>query len=275
MRGRYLWIIALAGMMFTAWSCEEVSDSNDIPYVQHLVVYSYLKPNDAGTLVSVRRTLPVSQSYTDSDAWITDANVTLTSDGQTYSLVHVSADQYVLNDITIQSGKTYHLEVLWRRLHTAATTTVPFPAPIDTGRVEFIWDSYGYVDAVAWLNTHVSQRSALLATYMYRYKDTTYVRDTNWMFGGVNFRDVTLAEPGQSDSVRFRTYSNVNTNFEYRAVLYTYDPAYYEFAQTYYRDGDDGGPFGSGGTNPKWNLDGDGIGLFIGVATAQRDIPFP
>jgi hypothetical protein len=57
------------------------------------------------------------------------------------------------------------------------------------------------------------------------------------------------------------------------AVLYTFDPQFYDYYQTFNSSQDfEGGPFSSGGETIAWNVSGDGIGMFIGRARAERRI---
>jgi hypothetical protein len=184
--------------------------------------------------------------------------------------------------LPIQTGKRYTLDVSWHGLHTSGSTEIPVAAPIDTGRVSIVTDEFGYSQAIVWWYTHVPKPVALLATYEYKHhltawdsiymeRDPNYRPDTFWHSMGVEYYDVALAKAVDRDSAGFHAYGSIDPDEDYRAVLYTYDAGFYEFARTYRRYYDDS-PFGSGGTNPRWNLDGDGIGLFIGVAATRRPI---
>jgi hypothetical protein len=57
----------------------------------------------------------------------------------------------------------------------------------------------------------------------------------------------------------------------YVASVTAFDKAYYTYALTRSRGQQASNLFGgTNGENVVWNIKGDGIGLFIGVATAQR-----
>jgi hypothetical protein len=262
--------------------CEVVVDSTELPYTPHIVVNAILSTDDSLTEIELSKTLPLSQPYTRDAAWITDATASITFDGVQYPLRYLGEGKYMAEGLPIQTGKRYTLDVSWHGLHTSGSTEIPVAAPIDTGRVSIVTDEFGYSQAIVWWYTHVPKPVALLATYEYKHhltawdsiymeRDPNYRPDTFWHSMGVEYYDVALAKAVDRDSAGFHAYGSIDPDEDYRAVLYTYDAGFYEFARTYRRYYDDS-PFGSGGTNPRWNLDGDGIGLFIGVAATRRPI---
>jgi hypothetical protein len=267
--------------LLTVAGCEVVTDSTDLPYTPHLVVYGLLTTDDSAVTVEIRKTLPLSDIYHDENAWIPDAQVSIVVEGISYTLQHTFGPYYSSDRLRIEPGKRYTLNVEWNGLHTSGSTVVPTPSPIDTGRFEVTLDDFGYPRATIWLMTHVDRPVALLGTYEYQRKlstwdsiqmakDPRYVPDTAWHVNNVYYNETSLATASAIDSVSFSAYGELYSNENYRAVLYTYDPSFYEFARTYDRYSDDS-PFGTGGTNPNWNLDADGIGLFVGVSVTHRD----
>lgn len=274
-----LFFVAVAGVLI---GCEVVTDSKDIPYTPHLVVYGLLSTEDTGVTVEVRRTLPLSKAYIETDAWITDARVAVTVDGKSYDLAYIDSGHYVANGLRVETGKTYHLDVDWNGLHTSGETTIPAPSPIDTGFYNISLDEWGYPSATVWLMTHVSSPVALLGAYEYQRtltaydslrmaQDPFYRPDTSWHSDGVYYSNIALATAAPIDSVSFRFYGDIYNGENYRAVLYTYDRSFYEFARTYNRHDDDS-PFGSSGINPHWNMTGDGIGIFVGAAVTTKPV---
>jgi hypothetical protein len=67
----------------------------------------------------------------------------------------------------------------------------------------------------------------------------------------------------------FWIYPESDSNFAISATISSFDAPYYDFLQTYSNSSNRGSVFGTGGANPKWNVTGDGIGMFIGMASTQ------
>ncbi|HZV13138.1 MAG TPA: hypothetical protein VFA55_07975 [Candidatus Kapabacteria bacterium] len=123
-----LLLVSVFAALFASWliSCQDVPP---VAYIQQIVVQGYLFANRPIDSIIVDRSLPVNLFYDRDSAGITDAQVTITVDSKTYSLVPYTKEpgSYYLPDTTmlVRSGKTYYLQIQYNGQTVTAQTTVP------------------------------------------------------------------------------------------------------------------------------------------------------
>ena len=104
----------------------------DLPpndYIERIVVEGFLITNHGVDSIIIRKSLPVNVAYDPQVAGIVHAQVTITVDGNVYTLMEkdTTSGFYYLpaSVLTIRSGKTYNLEIHTGDAVVKASTIVP------------------------------------------------------------------------------------------------------------------------------------------------------
>src|SRR5581483_5992553 len=286
----FLGVLACSG-------CEQIVDSSDLPYKDELVINATL---EAGKPIAVKISHMLPLTSSNSDTIISDVQATISTNGITVPLYFNSSYGFTplyspKDSLVAVSGQRYALDVQWHGLHAFATTTVPFAVPIDSVQLlNYSIGEYGNYYVTAALGVHPPANLSFLASYAMKSRQLTWhdsvvykgdsaifigdtIWDTAWMFQPVQYWQAERSEDAGTDGELWVQYTNDvkydPANEYYDAVLYTFDRPFYDFAISYDRSqGND--IFASGGANPRWNIQGDGIGIFIGMARSTKAINF-
>lgn len=281
-------IFLLAGGLTLA-ACEQVVPADDLPYTNQLVIKGILVAGEKPDSISITHTLPLNQNYTIDAASTPGATATITVDGQSWPLTYIGGGFYRAAGIdSVRAGKTYTIDVQWNGLHASASTLVPgYPnitnVTLSAPRIDTMIYTYygsGYQDTS--ISIHGQARMQLVPTPNAAYR---ILRDSIWSdsvyshytvspdYSGSSYQEFTLSSDAAPDGTIL--INNVwylsqydTTSYSVDMTIAAYDRAYYEFIRTYQSYDNSGDIFGSGGTNPKWNITGDGIGIFIGEVTS-------
>jgi hypothetical protein len=219
---------------------------------------------------------------------------------------------YEAPGLTVQAGKTYTLRVEWQGKVATAETIVPAAPIVEQSRLTFSRTSEFTTNASIFLTgdtTRLLPRGGMIAvvpattavvtlnvrarsTEMYRVF-SFIVRDaqTRDSLGGDAALGVQNAQSGASASsgtVTLRqTISLVRrfppANFILPArifpptasgsvIVQAADSAYYDYVISNARANSGNNPIGAEGINPRWNVKGDGIGLFIGTSQTRLTV---
>lgn len=270
-------IIAL-GVAFSA--CEEVLDAEGLPYVERLVVDAILAPGIPADSIYIRRTLPLSGAYDKSKAILTDITGYVESEGRQYPLVHIDSSRYRATGLVPESGKRYKLVAQWRGKNIQAETTVPYTPELDTAILRLgNKQSQGYDDRYYDTLTVVvrprgSEVYAVEARVEYDRGLGGY-QSLNLTYDEVIARATDL-EPDGKVHLNYRAYHifDVNAGFVDKnlIILYAFDEPFYDYYFSITNDDNDAGPFASGNRPIYWNVQGDGIGIFMGRAITVREL---
>ncbi|HET6399804.1 MAG TPA: DUF4249 family protein [Candidatus Kapabacteria bacterium] len=281
--------LALAAI---ATGCENVVPATDLPYVNHIVIRGFLNADEPIDSISVTHTLPLSVQYDPNQAAIPNAQVSITVDGRSIPLQSIGLGFFTdpLHD-TVQSGKTYSIDVQWNGLHAWASTLVPNPPAIPIFQFDNIgWDTEIYRYNSYYSDTFFSFGGTLEAgiepvtageAYSLVYDsiadvDSNY-SEASYYIGGDLYNLYPASEVNSAGFLpifQFESLDPRDSNYFVSAVVESYDGAYYNFIKTYNNFGNSGDIFGTGGANPQWNISGDGIGIFIGTAETRRNSTF-
>jgi hypothetical protein len=308
-RSYKFWIPANAGMTKCAYfllfllalsGCEVVTDTNGLPYQDLIVVKGYVQDGQPVDSILFTQTLPLNVTYTNAQTIISGVSGYISVDGQQYPLQYADSGYYNCPGLVGHAGKTYALDASWNGLHVHGVTTVPILPVIDSvyltpGRTDtnqgfidsfYVNDTIHYdtafttynVVGALWVYTESIKGAALSINYDYYHSLGTLTNDSEWfpgiIYGGGEpvYLDTSMKGSiwASSPFSLFGTDS-IARGQKYRADVYSYDPAYYNFLQTQYNSQYNNGVFSSGGgLNPDWNVSGDGFGIFIGVSEAHK-----
>jgi hypothetical protein len=257
--------------------CEEAIDP-DNPFVERLVVNSTLTAGDTSIRVSFSKTLPLDRPAVREQGWLDDLSAVIVSgrDAGTVRLpLRYSGDSgiYVATGFGSLIPGYYRLEAEWHGLRVVAETTVPRPVPIEEARIISRPDPYGREDSSRTFDVRFRPLDDNVYRLSYRRKDIGG-RDGITIPGhGMIARRKDTSEAGEIVlAYDAYLYDPVEQIEESEAVLHTIDAPYYDFFQTYYLRDEGDGPFSTGSDLTRWNVQGDGIGMFIGQAISTKRI---
>ncbi len=211
-----------------------------------------------------------------------------------YGTLEDQPTYYHAPELIVQAGKTYTLNVKWQGLQATATTIIP-PAPeVLTSNPVF---SGVRVDSA---RRTISENGVVRQYMQYRYDGEIVFRakpspqiywrlESPALLQAQNLQPLSLPLAGLgytvsqntpigNNEIEVRTNSFVLLpvppsvtslkNLAFRGTVFGYDEAYVRYLQTSGRGFGGTGLFGASGQNPTWNVQGQGVGLFIGQSTA-------
>jgi hypothetical protein len=199
---------------------------------------------------------------------------------------------YEAPGLTAQAGKTYALRVRWENKEATASTRVPFPPELNDAAVEWRPEPFRYVQPRPQTFPATGVVPSLLATAhasvrardgeAYRIatfaaEDTVSRRSTSNIIA-VGTSTLFAGAPGAALAIRSQTRFFLAGDSIFKPIIFTlatantvsslhivaHDGALLRYVETQARNSPTGSPFGGSGQNPLWNVEGDGIGLFIG-----------
>lgn len=267
MNNRFFALILLIALGCIFSACEEIADPDGLPYVERLVVQATVSPNEALDSIFIRRTLPLTGRYDSVKAMLSDVIGSVEVDGQSYPLVYMGESRYAAEGLVGESGKTYKLSAEWHGKKVTATTTIPFPAVIESvtaRRVDWQgqpqYNNYDSIGAIVQPRGNEVYGLEIYARYGSSYNYHSIIN--------LNYEEVVRrASQTESDGKVHLIYDGYPRDLDLkntRLTVYSFDAPFYDFYFSFYssRDGDDF--FFGGGQPVYWNIQGDGIGIFIG-----------
>ncbi len=273
----YVLVLCLIASFITG--CEETVENPDLPYEEKIVIGAYLVAGEKEVFVNVSKTLPLTQKYTVEASTLSDAVVTIICpEGSFNALYDTRTKSYRTTIPTISVGARYELDVKWKGKKAKANTRIPgLPSVLNLSA------TVDYQD-----NSRYSRYYSLTCDF---------TNDPNICVGLLS--DM-LSSEKRSDSVtREYTYNILNSFYNAKTAIgngeyirlkkkpnyYFYETEYYKYYSLFFAAfdapyhamnlsgngyGNDDSIFGSSGSNPKFNISGEGIGYFIGVNVFPR-----
>jgi hypothetical protein len=243
-------------------SCEEdVVDTSGITYKEQLVIKAFLFAGENATNIQITRTLHPLENYEYEKALVKDAKVAIIHNNQRYNLAYNSYSQtYENSEIIFKEGETYYLDASWKNLKATSRTTIP-AFEIAKTYYNFERDKEGYywlmlINAVPTGNNYCSFGGVVS-------EQNTYM-DYDGLID--NFSDASLSVicgvrwfSSIADSSYQISLAKQDTYF-----LTAFDRSLWDYKTTRWAGSSGEDIFGNSGANVKWNINGDGIGLFIG-----------
>lgn len=267
----FLFFFLLLGLAVIT-GCEESFAPDDIPYVERMVVYGIINAGQPADSIRFTRTLPLNTVYDTADAELTDVTGVIETDGKSYPLRHIGHGFYNAEGLVTASGQQYTLRATWKGLSISSSTTIPpFPIVDSVAMIEGEVFEGGFSTFAIWAYT----RSTRGMVYSIAYNLTDTVNDIRYisLYNYVNdvwhWRDTTV-----NGSVILKTNDGFlspgnDKVFKGNVTVVAWDEPYYDYYRTYYYGNNDGNLFGSNQGAINWNIEGDGIGLFIGQSATE------
>ena len=269
-----------------------------LSFEEKIVIHGVLKAGEPVRDIAISKSLPALSAISDSATAIYDARGTLSVNGRTFPLalqsdVQSGASLYTaLNNgapIIAEAGAMYTLNVQWEGKSAEAQTSVPTAPQVQDTRLlqrEILsLTSATYIPGTQPVTT--TRRDTLLSAEISiiplpetAYRASVYLADVrgNTLTGSYDGSLVLSTNATNIASALVSGLLPLQTQVFSRAMpvrtiatVTAFDKAYYDYALTRSRGQQAANLFGgTNGENVLWNVRGDGIGLFIGVAAVQR-----
>lgn len=210
---------------------------------------------------------------------------------------------YAVPGLVAISGKTYLLEARWQGKIATAQTQIPRAVqlirPLET-RTTFdtvvnVNVARGTSVRTVFIEKNLRIKTAVISRKGEVYEPWVYaiqsrVPQTITYNSSTSSRNTRVFQPShtaQTDELLLETTYTLYTfrsgspdpnplaDSKFVYVVHSYDDVYYDYITTLSRARSGGGILGSNGFNPLWNIQGDGIGIFIGMTAKEFTISNP
>lgn len=269
-----------------------------LSFEEKLVIRGVIEAGKPIGNIAISKSLPALNALSDSSGAVYDAVGTLSVNGRTFPLrlqnrTTSGASLYTaLNNgvpIIAESGSQYTLSVQWNGKSAEAQTGVPAAPNLQSVRLlrrEILSLTSATIIpgtqpvTTTRRDTLYGAEITILPLAETAYRASIYLADvqgnplTESYDGGLAFSTNATNIPSNlvSGLLPLQTQAlSRSMPVGYTATVTAFDKAYYTYALTRSRGQQTSNLFGgTNGENVLWNVKGDGIGLFIGVATVQR-----
>lgn len=253
-------------------SCEDLVVENNLNYTEKIVVRSII---EAGKPIQLflAKTLPPTEAFDTSKAYIPDAVVVITSGTIIDTLRYKSGGIFRSLQQNGRNGQKYSMRILADGKTLFAETEVPFTTTFQAGKLITQVVSPG--DTIYYMEGVLTPRSGAVYGSTWSVIDgqtSTVIEDT------VLNTLVRERDKNQLGHLIIRT-RNIPKQIvnEYRRSLYirvhAFDEDFYNFFLTQDANNATSNIFSQSGTNLRWNVTGGGIGMFLGKSDFVIRIP--
>ena len=245
--------------LFLFYSCEQPSEQEDIPYIPKLVIRGVVSGGSSVQNIYIGRTMPVSVKIDPTFTDLTDASAAIIHNDIIYPLKHTHNGLYKNDTLQIIRGEKYTLLASWQNLTATAETTVPAPTVFPNFSLQIQSSDSGKVYFLQ-AKVYPVANEVYAATWVLLYSNGT-ISNESTTFGNV-------AGNNQTGVINCNT-ANIPPTFiglpgsRLIAHLFVYDHAFMDFYNTQSLNQVSDAIFGQTGSQIKWNIKGNGIGIFI------------
>lgn len=259
-------------VIFFIIGCEVELTDTELPYNKQLVVSSYIRQGNDSVQVRVTKTLPPLENYSLEKAKIEDAEVIIDQNGKEYKCKYIENGLYrtfIPGDV--QEGDIYDLEVKWNNKIVTSSTFIP-------GKVEITGFDYTINN-----DDYFSRELTGYVTFKPNRREVYSSNNDPWQHLDVYYdleKDIKKHDQVNSDNELklkfYNTYIDRNEDPEkvlesLKVAIGGYDEAVYDYL-AHRNEYNDDFLFSTAGTNIKWNVKGDGIGIFTGINYTTKDV---
>jgi hypothetical protein len=241
--------------------CEQSSNVSEFPYEPKVVVNCVIQAGRPIDKIMVARTLPIPVNYSDAEAEVRNASVAIATKDTVIVYKYTEPFTYTTSGLVAKTGQTYTLLVQWEDKFATATTTVPRIGVAASPAMKISKES---AKVEKYLETKVEQRAGeVYGCTWIAYFANGAVADEAATYAGITGKTSGATVFSRSSTI---PENLLGMNLKYGVRLHSYDPQYYDY---YYSQTDNqvsGNIYLRANTNIKWNVHGDGIGMFIAKA---------
>lgn len=253
-------IIIFSTISLLLSSCEEDVVGVSLPYKEQLVIRAVLESGSPIGNIRVEKTLPPLENYSPDKAIIQNATLIIEDGSSIDTLTY--ANGYYHSKLIARPGVKYRLKAIWKNHKAYAETVVPEPVDFDFVSVEFKRNDYVYGEYNAIAYTLIDPRPEYVYQGAISMEGIIYSPDEIFTYSNVDRNGklrVNLYYTGGNDT------NDIKKTLKFFVfVIAAYDKQFYDYFITKYNGNSSGDIFGNLGTNVRWNVTGDGIGMFIG-----------
>lgn len=252
----YLFLLFSLGIILCS-GCENSVEEEEFPFEFRLVIRGILEPGKPVSGIYIGRTIPISDKFSAGFSNLANAAAVIIHNNTFYPLRHTANGLYRNDTLLISPGETYQLIVQWEDKLATAETTIPrfgnITKPVVKSEISgstsknyvetTISQTNGEVYAASWVSFFISgqvaQEDSSIAAVVKR------------------------GENGQLKVITNQVPSFLGTkNLGMR--MYIYDAPFYDYYYTQGANRTSDLVFGQPHSSVKWNVQADGIGMFIG-----------
>lgn len=271
-----LLIIATVGLALGLSSCEQTVDAQ-LPYTEQLVIRAILIADSDTPDITITRTLPPLTEYSDNAALVKDAVAYITGPGEKrYKLTYQESNQkYKVDNLIPKAGESYRLEVTSGGKSAYAQTVIPEPITIEGFELtnELEYENHGYrswiiiVSAIFKPINNYVYISGEMNSYSGKYYMWNIIKqNTDAMKDGKIRIPVIVQQTNDTNSYSMKDFIGREVFVE------SYDNQFYAYYNSRSEGNSGNDIFGTSGSNIRWNVKGDGIGIFFGLNLATKTI---
>lgn len=296
-------IAALFLILFTTNCTTTVTDGLQVLHEEKIIMVAYLQAGKPIINIHLSRSNAVMDTLSPESIYLPNASIVLTVDGQRYKGVFTPDSimvkgkgiipyhsLYSFPNIIAESGKEYEIEASWHGKTIHSRTQVPFfPMIIDEPVLKRTIES---TDRLYSVSTMVRQQPNQAYGFYYYSVDTLHKKSFSTKMDTIihtsylnEYRRVFRPSGIDSTAILQITTRYINDNSisqsdpYYRpstrlyAVIESFDGIFYDIWHSRGRTPSIANDiFSSTGGKPVWNVIGDGFGIFIGMATIEREV---
>lgn len=261
--------------------CEVVVEPGNLPFEEKLVVSAVLEAGQPVKKVYFTRTMSLEQAYSPDVAAVADVQGFITCEGVSYPLAFVGQvyhnglktgmAQYSADGLVAQATKQYQLIASWNGHSLQARTRVPDSVKIDTTYLQ--WQSREPYGASYFIVAEFSAKEKAVYGGDYESPGSSYY------YSGFS-REFLIKPVNAGDRVSLNVFVGWRLEQSWKDTLYVkvlcFDEPFYDYYRTRQNSmANAGDPFFLGGENVFWNVEGDGLGLFIGMNVTKKRVYVP
>ncbi|NUN09467.1 MAG: DUF4249 family protein [Ignavibacteriaceae bacterium] len=256
----YKYLLLLVFMLLPFAGCENNLEEAEFPFEFKLVIRGILEEGQPIKNIYIGRTMPIQDSIAPVFSRLTDATVGVMVDDQFLRLNHTTNGLYENLSIIVQRNKTYTLIASWEDKTATAVTYIPLPGTIGSPEVKpVLRDNTTYYK----IETSITPMGDEAYAAVWQLLNAT---GQNVIGEGKSSGPVIKRRSTAELSFRVATdeFSGYSSNTRIGVRLYVYDGAFYDYYMTQNPNQVTDLTFGQPQAGVKWNVSGDGIGMFIG-----------
>ncbi len=250
-------LILIAFIAISIISCEENMGTVDLPYSELIVIRGELIAGNPISGIIITKTLPPLDNYELDKALIPSAKAYIEYNSTKYPLIYdESIRTYYCNDIIPHVGEKYKIVVQWQGHTASAITTIPAPIDsVDDIKLEIInitEDYYSYQQLIVKGRVKSSHNVVIYSCIdnFHSYWSNSYVRKLKSGFDG--------------QLLLFTEDYYYSNQLPDKLIVGTFDLDFYDYYYTKDNGNQVDDAFSINAEIIKWNINGDGIGMFIG-----------
>jgi len=254
-------LLLLLGILLSSCKDNTVVD-NDLGYQEQLIVRSILTAGDSIT-VYFGRSLPLQQAFDSSKANLENVFAYITHNNKNDTMHYIGNGIYQCKSLIAQNGESYSLFAKWNNHIVHSKTSVPFTATFQNAKLDTVIVNN---DISCIIQGVLTPRTGAVygATWSIISSNPSFVLEDSVISNLAREQDKDLLGNLliSTRSMPIELVRKWRSNLFIR--VHAFDEQIYNFFITQDANNASDNIFGNTGINLRWNVTGDGIGMFIG-----------